>query len=255
MTAAFYTHEFLDHPVISHGFFGRKGGVSEGLYAGLNCGLGSHDNKTHVVENRARVAHALDASPENLCTLYQVHSPRAVIVHEAFTGTPPEADALVTNVRGLVLGILTADCAPILFADVKAGVVGAAHAGWKGAFTGVVESTVLAMEKLGARRADIAATIGPCISQASYEVGPEFIARFEAADQTQFFIPSNRAGFHRFDLAAYVAASLRASGLQLVGVLAMDTASDPESFFSYRRATLNAEPDYGRQMSCIALRA
>ena len=254
MTAAFYTHEFLDHPTIAHGFFGRKGGVSEGLYAGLNCGLGSHDNKAHVVENRARVAHALDAAPENLCTLYQVHSPRAVIVHEAFASTPPEADALVTNVRGLALGILTADCASILFADVEAGVIGAAHAGWKGAFTGVVESTMLAMEKLGARRAHTAATIGPCISQASYEVGPEFIARFEAADQAQFFIPSNRAGFHRFDLAAFVAKTLRASGLQRVGVLAMDTASDPENFFSYRRATLNGEPDYGRQVSAISLR-
>jgi hypothetical protein len=254
MHATYYTHELLDHPSIAHGFFGRKGGVSEGLYASLNCGLGSHDNKPHVVENRARVAHALYAAPENLCTLYQVHSPRAVIVHEAFAGTPPEADALVTNVNGLVLGILTADCAPILFADVEAGVVGAAHAGWKGAHTGVVQSTVLAMEKLGARRASITAIIGPCISQASYEVGPEFIARFEASDQAQFFIPSSRAGFHRFDLAAYVAASLRASGLQRVGVLAMDTASDPENFFSYRRATLNSEPDYGRQMSCIALK-
>lgn len=254
MQAPYYTHEFLDHPSIAHGFFGRAGGVSEGLYAGLNCGLGSHDNKAHVTENRARVAHALGAMPENLCTLYQVHSPRAVIVHEAFTGTPPEADALVTNVKGLVLGILTADCAPILFADVEAGVVGAAHAGWKGAHSGVVESTVMAMEKLGAKRANITAAIGPCIAQRSYEVGPEFIERFGDAEQTQFFIPSNRAGFHRFDLQAYVAQVLRHAGLQRVAMLAMDTAGDPERFFSYRRATLNAEPDYGRQISCIGLR-
>lgn len=254
MHAPYYTHEFLDHPTIAHGFFGRKGGVSDGLYAGLNCGLGSHDNKAHVAENRARVAHALGAAPENLCTLYQVHSPRAVIVHEAFTGTPPEADALVTNVKGLMLGILTADCAPILFADAEAGVVGAAHAGWKGAHGGVVESTVMAMEKLGATRASIAAAIGPCIAQGSYEVGPEFIERFDIADQTQFFIPSSRAGFHRFDLAAYVAQALRHAGLQRVAMLAMDTAGDPERFFSYRRATLNAEPDYGRQISCIGLR-
>lgn len=254
MTAAYYTHEFLDHPTIAHGFFGRKGGVSEGLYAGLNCGLGSHDNKAHVVENRARVAHALDAAPENLCTLYQIHSPSAVIIHAPWTEPPPQADALVTNVKGLLLGILTADCAPILFADVDAGVVGAAHAGWKGAHSGVVESTVLAMETLGAARANIAATIGPCISQASYEVGPEFIERFEAADQTQFFIKSNREGFYRFDLAAYVAKALRQAGLQRVAMLAMDTASDPETFFSYRRATRNAEPDYGRHISCIGLK-
>mgnify|MGYP003386752482 CR=1 FL=1 len=255
MSAGFYTHEFLDHPTIAHGFFGRKGGVSEGLYAGLNCGLGSHDNKAHVVENRARVAHALGAAPENLCTLYQIDSPNAVIVHAPWTDTPPHADALVTNVKGLVLGILTADCAPLLFADVEAGVVGAAHAGWKGAHGGVVESTVLAMEKLGARRANIAATIGPCIAQSSYEVGPEFIARFDADEQTQFFIGSHRAGHHRFDLAAYVAKTLRASGLQRVAMLAMDTASDPENFFSYRRATLSAEPDYGRHISCIGLRS
>lgn len=254
MRAPFYSHELLDHPAIAHGFFGREGGVSAGLYAGLNCGLGSHDNKTHVAENRARVAHAFDAAPEHLCTLYQVHSPRAVIVHEAITGTPPEADALVTNVKGLVLGILTADCAPILLADVDAGVVAAAHAGWKGAVGGVVESTVMAMEKLGATRASITATIGPCIAQGSYEVGPEFIERFSAVDAAQFFVKSSRAGFHRFDLAAFVAQTLRASGLQRVGVIAMDTVSDPEQFFSYRRATLNAEPDYGRQISCIGLK-
>jgi YfiH family protein len=255
MSAHFYTHSLLDHSHISHGFFGREGGVSEGLYAGLNCGPGSHDNKAHVTENRARVVHALGMLPEQLCTLYQVHSANAVIVHEAWHGTPPQADAMATNVVGVTLGILTADCAPILFADAEAGVIGAAHAGWKGAFTGVIESTVLAMEKLGARRRTIRAVVGPCIAQASYEVGPEFIARFPAADQQQFFIPAARDGHHHFDLPAYVAARLRQAGLQQLAVLGMDTMSDPNRFFSYRRTTLAGEPDYGRHISCIALRA
>lgn len=255
MRAPFYSHELLDHPTIAHGFFGRKGGVSEGLYTGLNCGPGSHDNKAHVAENRARVAHALRMMPEKLCTLYQIHSPNAVIVHEPWSSAPPQADGLVTNIPGIALGILTADCAPVLFADARAGVIGAAHAGWKGAHTGVIASTVDAMEKLGAVRADITAVIGPCIAQASYEVGPEFIARFTGEEQGQYFIPGPRTGHHRFDLGAYVAARLRQAGLQRVGVLAMDTASDPEHFFSYRRATHEAAPDYGRQISCIALRS
>ena len=253
MTAPRYTHPMLDHARIAHGFFGRAGGVSEGLYAGLNCGPGSHDNPAHVVENRARVARTLGMQPDMLCSLYQVHSANAVIVHAPWTGTPPQADALVTNLPGMVLGILTADCAPVLFSDPEVGVIGAAHAGWKGAFTGVIESTLLAMEKLGATRAGTTAIIGPCIAQKSYEVGAEFIARFPADDQQQFFIPSQRADFHRFDLPGYVAAQLRRAGLQRAGVLAMDTCSDPEHFFSYRRTTLQAEPDYGRQMSAIAL--
>ncbi len=254
MHAHFYTHPLLDAPTIAHGFFGREGGVSEGLYAGLNCGPGSADNKAHVAENRARVTHALEQMPEKLCTLYQIHSPNVVIVHEPYTGTPPQADAHVTNVAGITLGILTADCAPVLFADVAAGVIGAAHAGWKGAHGGVVESTVLAMEKLGATRANISAVIGPCIQQKSYEVGAEFIARFTPAEQSQFFIPSNREGFHRFDLPAYVTKTARAAGLQRVAVLAMDTCSNAAQFFSYRRTTLAGEPDYGRQISAIALR-
>jgi YfiH family protein len=254
MHPPFYTHTLLESSAIAHGFFGRDGGVSEGLYRGLNCGPGSHDNKAHVAENRARAAHALGMMPEKLCTLYQIHSPNAVIVHEPFVGTPPQADALVTNVAGITLGILTADCAPVLFADAKAGVIGAAHAGWKGAVGGVVESTLTAMEKLGADREHIAAVIGPCISQASYEVGPEFIAQFSPADQQQFFIPSTRAGHHRFDLPAFVAQTARRAGLQRIAMLAMDTASNEAQFFSYRRTTQRQEPDYGRQMSCIALR-
>lgn len=254
MLAPYYTHEYLDHAHVAHGFFGRKGGVSEGLYAGLNCGPGSHDNKEAVTENRARVANALGMLPERLCTLYQVHSPNVVIAHEPFDGVGPQADALVTNVPRIVLGILTADCAPVLFVDGKAGVVGAAHAGWKGAVGGVVENTLAAMEKLGAERDDIAAVIGPCIAQKSYEVGTEFVARFVDADQQQFFIPSTRDGHSMFDLPAYVAQTARRAGLQRIAMLAMDTCSDPDHFFSYRRTTLRREPDYGRQISAIALR-
>lgn len=254
MHPTFLTHPLLDSPAIAHGFFGREGGVSEGLYAGLNCGPGSADNKAHVAENRARVAHALGMMPERLCTLYQIHSPNVVIVHEPYVGTPPQADAHVTNVAGITLGILTADCAPVLFADVAAGVIGAAHAGWKGAHGGVVESTVIAMEKLGAKRENISAVIGPCIQQKSYEVGAEFIARFTPEEQSQFFIPSDRAGHHRFDLPAYVTQTARAAGLQRVAVLAMDTCSNAAQFFSYRRTTLAGEPDYGRQISAIALK-
>lgn len=252
--ARYFTHDTLDHPRISHGFFGREGGVSEGLYAGLNCGPGSHDNKAHVAENRARVTHALGQEPEKLVTLYQVHSSSAVIVHEPWAGIPPQADALVTNVPGITLGILTADCAPVLFADYEVGVIGAAHAGWKGAHGGVVESALQAMEKLGARRERIAAVIGPCIAQASYEVGPEFIDRFDEEARAQFFIPSAHVGHHRFDLPAYVAHTARRAGLQQMAVVAMDTASNEAQFFSYRRTTLRQEPDYGRQISCIALR-
>ena len=254
MLAPFHTHEFLDHAHVAHGFFGRRGGVSEGLYAGLNCGPGSHDDKAAVTENRARVALALGMLPERLCTLYQVHSPNVVIVHEPFDGVGPQADALVTHVPRIVLGILTADCAPVLFVDATANVIGAAHAGWKGAVGGVVENTLIAMEKLGAKRSTISAVIGPCIAQKSYEVGAEFVARFVEEEQQQFFIPSQRDGYSMFDLPAYVALTARRAGLQRIAMLAMDTCSDPDHFFSYRRSTLRGEPDYGRHISAIALR-
>ena len=254
MLAPFHTHEFLDHAHVAHGFFGRRGGVSEGLYTGLNCGPGSHDDKQAVAENRSRVAIALGMLPERLCTLYQVHSPKVVIVHEPFDGVGPQADAMVTNVPRVVLGILTADCAPVLFVDATANVIGAAHAGWKGAVGGVVENTLVAMEKLGADRSDIAAVIGPCIAQKSYEVGAEFVERFAPEEQQQFFIPSERAGHRMFDLPAYVAFVARRAGLQRIAMLAMDTCSDPDHFFSYRRSTLRGEPDYGRHISAVALR-
>lgn len=251
----FHTHAHLAHPGIVHGFFGRAGGVSEGIYASLNCGPGSRDDAAHVAQNRKRVAHALGMAPAQLITLYQIHSPNVVIVHEPWDASaPPQADALVTNTPGLTLGILTADCAPVLFADHDAGVIGAAHAGWKGALSGVVENTIAAMETLGAKRARITAVIGPCIAQASYEVGQEFLARFTPDEQQRFFIPSSRKNHHQFDLPAYVTSTAQAAGLQRIAALAMDTCSDPDRYFSYRRTTLANEPDYGRQISAIGLR-
>jgi YfiH family protein len=207
-----------------------------------------------VLENRRRVTERFGQRPESLVTLYQVHSPHVAIVTEAFGDAPPEADAMVTNVPGLTLGILTADCVPVLFADTTAEIIGAAHAGWKGAAGGVLETTLDAMEMLGAERSDIRAVIGPCIAQSSYEVGPDFIARFPDASRAQFFIPARKAGHFMFDLPAYVAARLAAAGLQHVAQLAMDTCSDEENFFSYRRATLRGEPDYGRHISALVIR-
>lgn len=249
----FHHHEFLKSARTVHGFFGREGGVSGGIYAGLNCGTGSYDNKLAVAENRRRVAAAMGMKPENLTTVHQVHSPNVVVVNATITGNPPQADAMVTDVPGVLLGILTADCAPVLFADHNAGVVGAAHAGWGGAYGGVLENTVMAMEKLGADRARIRAVVGPCIAQASYEVGPEFIDRFSADDRAQYFIRSDRAGHYRFDLPAYAIGRLRGAGLQRIAVLAMDTYTEADYFFSYRRATHHGEPDYGRQISVIGL--
>lgn len=253
-TNMYYNHPYLQHDAISHGFFSRNGGVSEGIYRGLNCGVGSYDNKTHVAENRRRVAESFGQPVEQLTTLHQVHSPNAVILHQPLVGDKPQADALVTNRPGIVLGILTADCAPILFADLSAGVIGAAHAGWKGAHGGVIESTLVGMEKLGAARHNIAAVIGPCIAQQSYEVGPEFLVRFNLHDQEQYFARSTREGHHMFDLPGYVAGQLRSARVQHIAMLAMDTCSNEEEFFSYRRATLRDEPDYGRQISAIMLR-
>lgn len=250
----FFTHPFLQHASLVHGFFGREGGVSEGIYRGLNCGPGSQDVAAHVAENRARVAGAFFRPMEQLCTLYQIHSPEVVTVEAPFVGERPQADAMVTNRPGLVLGILTADCAPVLFADPIAGVIGAAHAGWKGAHGGVVENTVAAMEKLGARREQVIAVVGPCISQSSYEVGPEFIARFTAEEQAQYFVPSARAAHFYFDLAGYVSQALRRAQVGQIAALMMDTCADEAQFFSYRRTTLRNEPDYGRQISAISLR-
>lgn len=244
----------LEAPGITHAFFGRPGGVSVGVYAGLNCGPGSNDAREAVVENRARALKVLGG--EKLVTLYQVHSADAVIVTTPWEiGSAPHADAMATNIPGITLGILTADCAPVLLADVKAGVIGAAHAGWKGAIGGVTEGVIAAMEKLGAVRSNIAAAIGPCIAQTSYEVDGGFRDRFlsASAENDLFFIMSDRAGHFRFALEDYVANRLTRAGIAKVEKLSADTYADAEKFFSYRRTTHKGESDYGRDLSAIVL--
>ena len=240
---------------LPHGFYGRQGGVSEGLYTSLNCGLGSGDARPAVLENRDLVAAAVGA--RHLLSLHQVHSADVVTVEAPWApGLGPKADAMVTGERGIALGILTADCAPILFADREAGIIGAAHAGWKGAITGIGEATIEAMIALGARRERIAAAIGPCIGQASYEVGPEFEARFLEADgpgAARFFARASTESRPHFDLAGYVAARLARAGLSAVEVTGLDTAADRDRFFSFRRTTLAGEGDYGRELAVVML--
>lgn len=236
-----------------HGFFTRKGGASSGIFAGLNCGTGSSDQTEIVAINRARVAQAMGVGPEALVTVHQVHSARALPV----TGTlsiRPEADALVTATPGLLLAVLTADCQPVLFADTEAGVVGAAHAGWRGAVDGVLEATIEAMEGLGAKRSRIVAVIGPTISQAAYEVGPEFLDRFRAEDEasTRFF--ANGQGDRLlFDLPGYGLHRLRQAGVGNAEWTGHCTYRDPDRFYSFRRTTHAGEADYGRLISTIRL--
>ena len=242
---------------VAHGFFGRQGGVSRGLYASLNCGFGSDDDEENVRENRGRVAAHLGTSEGNVITVYQVHSADAVVVTAPWQrADAPKADAMATNVRGIALGVLAADCAPVLFADAEAGVIGSAHAGWKGAIGGVAESAVRAMETLGAKRARIRAAIGPCIGQSSYEVGPEFSARFieDAPGNSAFFRPAPRPQHSYFDLPGYVASRLSASGLAAVDAMNMCTYEHGEQYFSFRRTTHRGEADYGRNVSAIMLR-
>lgn len=241
---------------VTHGFFDRTGGVSGGIYASLNTGLGSNDRREDVLENRRRVAGAMDVAPEALLTLYQVHSADVIHVRAPGDAQGVKADAMVTTTPGLALGVLSADCAPVLFADAKAGVIGAAHSGWGGAFRGVLEATVEAMVGLGAAREGIRAVIGPCIAQDSYEVGPEFLARFLDADPTtgRYFVPSARPDHHMFDLPGYALTRLREAGLSDPVWLGLDTCADEARFFSYRRSVHRAEGDYGRQISAIALR-
>jgi YfiH family protein len=243
-------------PGIRHAFFTRDGGVSDGVYASLNGGLGSRDDQNSVGENRARMAARLGVAPGRLVTAYQVHSPDVVIAKTPWTReNAPRADAVVTQVPGLAVGVTTADCGPVLFADPQAGIVSAAHAGWKGALGGVLEATLATMEKLGAERARIVAALGPTIRQPSYEVGPEFVARFSAADPEteRFFVPAPRKDHALFDLPGFIALRLTRAGVGQVEDLALCTYADPSRFFSYRRATHRAEPDYGRHISAIAL--
>jgi hypothetical protein len=242
-------------PGIRHGFFTRAGGVSAGLYASLNCGIGSKDDRANVLENRSRVAAALGAQADRLATPYQVHSADVVVVETVWPpGQGPKADATVTDRPGIVLGVGTADCGPILFADPEARVIGAAHAGWRGARAGVGEATVAAMEKLGAKRKRIVAALGPTISQANYEVGPEVRDTFvgDDASNARFFIPSTVPDRFMFDLPGFIAAQLMATGVT-AGILQRCTYADPERFFSYRRATHLQESDYGRMLSAIVL--
>ena len=243
-------------PSITHGFFTRQGGVSTGVYDSLNGGVGSSDASWAVAENRARMSAALGVAPAHLLVPYQVHSPDAIVVARPWPGDArPRCDAIVTATPGLALGVTGADCGMILFADAPAGVIGAAHAGWKGALTGVLEATLAAMESLGAARKNIACALGPMIAQASYEVGPEFLARFLAAgaDNSQFFKPSSEAGHSLFDLPGFIAARLQAAGAGSFENLGLDTYSDPGRFYSYRRATHLKEPDYGRLVAAIVL--
>jgi YfiH family protein len=247
--------ELLAIEGIAHGFFTREGGVSTGIYASLNCGLGSNDDPRHVAENRARAAATVGVDPARLVTAYQVHGNAVAEVDLPWApGRGPHVDAMVTTRRGVALGILTADCTPVLLADPIAGVVGAAHAGWKGAKAGVVGTAVAAMVRLGATPANITAAVGPTIALGSYEVGEAFRAAFLADDpQAQTFFATPPGGKPHFDLPGFVVRQLQRLGLGTVGRIDADTCADPDRFFSYRRACHAGEPDYGRQLSAIAL--
>ena len=253
------TAEFLSVPALDglpHGFFTRRGGVSTGGFASLNCSLSGRDDADAVATNRARAMEALGLPPAALSSLFQVHG---IAVAHVTAPIPidarPQADAMVTDRPGLALGIVTADCGPVLFADRRAGVIGAAHAGWRGAVAGMLEATLDAMQALGARRADITAVLGPCIRQPSYEVGPDLrdavLAR--AAGDARFFASGQREDRWQFDLSGYIAARLQAAGAGTVAVVDADTLADPERFFSHRRKTLLGEGPIGHQLSAIAL--
>jgi purine-nucleoside/S-methyl-5'-thioadenosine phosphorylase / adenosine deaminase len=241
---------------LRHGFFTRHGGVSEGLYATLNCALRSKDDPANVRENRLRVAHAVGVEPDHFVSGYQVHGCAVATVYRPWNlASRPEVDALVTAKKGIALGVTIADCAPLLFADEEAGVIGIAHAGWKGALAGIAEATVEAMENLGAERARVVAAVGPCIGPESYEVGPEFRTRFLDRDpgNARFFRDGTRDDHPLFDLPGYVEARLKALKLAVVEVLGLDTCRDVADFFSYRRACLNEEPVFGHNIAAIAL--
>lgn len=241
---------------LRHGFFTRQGGVSGGLYASKNCGFGSGDDPANVAANRARCLEQLDAGAEALLTVHQTHSADvAVAAHPWLPNEAPRADAVVTDRPGLALGILTADCAPILFCDPAAGVIGAAHAGWKGALGGVLEATIEAMARLGARRERVLSAIGPRIALRSYEVGAEFRERFLADDPANdgYFREAPVPGKFFFDLGAYVAMRLDRCGLARVEPAPQDTVAEEDRFFSYRRSCHRGEPDYGRNLSAIAM--
>jgi hypothetical protein len=242
-------------PGLRHAFFSREGGVSGGIYAGLNAGIGSQDDPAHVAENRRRMAEQMGVAPTHFLTVHQTHSPDVMVATAPWDATArPRADAIVTRIEGLSIGATAADCGPILLVDPNARVIGAAHAGWKGALTGVLESTVKAMEKLGAARGDTIAAIGPLIRQQSYEVGGEFVERFIEADagNALFFMPSTRNGHSMFDLAGFIRMRLENAGILMIDDIGADTYSE-ERFYSYRRSVHRKEPDYGRHVHAIAL--
>jgi YfiH family protein len=241
-------------PAIAYGFFTRRGGVSRGIYTSLNCGHGSRDDTAAVSENRGRVQDFLNA--QHLITANQVHSATAVIADEAWGGNArPRADAIVTARRGLAVGVLAADCAPVLLADAEAGVVGAAHAGWRGGIAGVIEATIAAMEGLGAKKARMRAAVGPCIGRPAYEVGADFAREFLArdAESAGFFSAAAGSGRPHFDLSGYVGLRLRRAGISIADSIGLCTFADAEAFFSFRRSKTRQEPDYGRQISAIVL--
>jgi purine-nucleoside/S-methyl-5'-thioadenosine phosphorylase / adenosine deaminase len=244
-------------PGLRHAFFTREGGASDGVYASLNGGIGSNDDPKNVAENRRRMAEQMGVAPDRFLSLHQVHSPDAVIASGPWDGAArPRADAIVTRTQGIAIGITAADCGPILLVDPNARVIAAAHAGWKGALTGILESTIRAMEGLGAERGGIVAAIGPVIRQHSYEVGSEFVERFIEADAENalFFMPSTREGHSMFDLAGFIRMRLENAGVLMIDDLGIDTYSD-ERFYSYRRSVHRKEPDYGRHVHAIALEA
>jgi YfiH family protein len=242
-------------PGLRHQFFSREGGVSDGIYAGLNGGIGSRDDQSHVAENRRRMAAAMGVAPDRFLTAFQIHSPDVAVAKAPWdNASRPRVDAIVTRVEGLAIGVTAADCGPILFADPSARVIGAAHAGWKGALTGVLESTIAAMEKLGAGRDHMVAAIGPLIRQPSYEVGSEFVERFVEADAEngRFFLPAARIGHSMFDLGGFIRMRLERAGIPMIDDIGIDTYAD-ERFYSYRRSVHRSEPDYGRHVHAIVL--
>jgi polyphenol oxidase len=243
-------------PGIRHAFFTRAGGVSQGVYASLNGGLGSDDQPNNVKENRARMAAILGVSRDRLLTAYQIHSPAVAVVEQPWSENDrPRVDAIVTKTTGLAIAVSTADCGPVLLSDSTARVVGAAHAGWRGALAGVLEATVDAMVRLGADRARIVAALGPMIRQQNYEVGPDLVTKFVAADpdNVKFFTPAAKPNHAMFDLAGYICMRLAHAGLSNIDDLQACTYADPAQFFSFRRTTHRGEPDYGRHINAIAL--
>jgi polyphenol oxidase len=254
MSPPFITAASLSHPGIRHAFFTREGGVSTGVYASLNGGTGSNDDPQNVRENRNRMAAALGVAGERLLVPFQVHSADAIVVNEPWNERP-HCDGVVTKTNGLALGVTGADCGILLMSDAKAGVIAAAHAGWKGALTGIVEATIARMEEAGARRADIAIVLGPTIGAPSYEVGPEFVARFVAtsSDYKRFFVASAREGHAYFDLPGFIAMRAGQANVGSFEDLALDTYADQARFYSYRRKTHRGEPDYGRLVAAIVL--